>query len=71
MDDTINASDVQIHVQPAASLTVQRHDLISKSMPLLQAVSGQWMSRKYDNLGIRCLCAIYDRTTDRMVVHVP
>lgn len=36
MDDTINASDVQIHVQPAASLTVQRHDLISKSMPLPQ-----------------------------------
>jgi hypothetical protein len=70
MDDTINALDVQIHAQPA-----MLND--TKTRPDIQIyarradVTSQWMSKKYNNLEIKFLYAIYDRTTGKMVVHVP
>jgi hypothetical protein len=70
MDHTINASDVHIHVQPTMlDDTSTRLDI--QIYAATADVTGQWMSKSYDNLEIRSLYGIYDRTTDKMVVHVP
>lgn len=71
MDHTINASDVQIHVQPAAMLDDTKTRLDIQIYAATADVTGQWMSKEYNNLEIRSLYAKYDRTTDKMVVHVP
>ena len=71
MDHTINASDVQIHVQPAAMLDNTKTRLDIQIYAATADVTGQWMSKEYNNLEIRSLYAKYDRTTDKMVVHVP
>jgi hypothetical protein len=71
MDHTINASGVQIHVQPAAMLDDTKTRLDIQIYAATAYVTGQWMNKKYNNLEIRSLYAIYDRTTDKMVVHVP
>ena len=63
MDQTINASDVQIHLQPAI-LDIQIYAAAAD-------VTGQWMSEGYNKLEIKSLYGIYDRTTDKMIVHVP
>jgi hypothetical protein len=70
MDHTINASDVQIHVQPAM-LDDTKTRLDIQIYAATADVTGQWMSKSYNNLEIRSLYGIYDRTTDKMVVHVP
>jgi hypothetical protein len=70
MDHTINASDVQIHVQPAM-LDDTKTRLHIQIYAATADVTGQWMSKSYNNLEIRSLNGIYDRTTDKMVVHVP
>ncbi|MDQ3852610.1 MAG: hypothetical protein M3299_07235 [Thermoproteota archaeon] len=62
MDHTINASDVQIHVQPAAMLDDTKTRLDIQIYAATADVTGQWMSKKYNNLEIRSLYAIYDRT---------
>ena len=67
MDHTIDPSDVQIHVQPAAMLDGTKTRLDIQIYAATAAVSGQWMSKKYNNLGIRCLYAIYDRTTEELL----
>jgi hypothetical protein len=71
MDHTIDASDVQIHVQPAAMHDATKTRLGIEIYAATADVTCQWMGKKYNNLGIRSLYAIYDRTTDKMVVHVP
>ena len=70
MDHTINASDVQIHVQPAM-LDDTKTRLDIQIYAATADVTGQWMSKSYNNLEISSLYGIYDRTTDKMVVHVP
>lgn len=70
MDHTINASNVQIHVQPA-SLDDTKTRLDIQIYAATANVTGQWMSKSYNNLEIRSLYGIYDRTTDKMAVHVP
>jgi hypothetical protein len=34
-------------------------------------VTGPWVSKTYNNLEIKSLYGIYDRITDKMIVHVP
>jgi hypothetical protein len=70
MDHTINASDVQTHVQPAM-LDDTKTRLDIQIYAATTDVTGQWMSKSYNNLEIRSLYGIYDRTTHKMVVHVP
>jgi hypothetical protein len=70
MDDTINAIDVQIHVQPAMLDDTKTRLDIEIYAPRAD-VTCQWMSKKYNNLEIKFLYTIYDRTADKMVVHIP
>jgi hypothetical protein len=70
MDHNINASDVEIHVQPAV-LDDTKTRLDIRIYAATADVTGQWMSKSYNNVEIRSLYGIYDRTTDKMVVHVP
>ena len=70
MDQTINASDVQIHLQPAI-LDDTRTGLDIQIYAAAADVTGQWMSKGYNKFEIKSLYGIYDRTTDKMIVHVP
>ncbi len=69
-DHTINASDVQIQVQPTM-IDDTRTRLDIQIYAATADVTGQWISKSYNNLEIRSLYGIYDRTTDKMVVRVP
>jgi hypothetical protein len=70
MDHNINASDVEIHVQPTI-LDDSKTRLDIQIYAATADVTGQWMSKSYNNLEIRSLYGIYDRTNDKMVIHVP
>jgi hypothetical protein len=70
MDHTINASDVEIHVQPAI-LDDTRSRLDIQIYAAAADVAGQWMSKSYNKLEIKSLYGIYDRTSDKMIVHLP
>jgi len=70
LDHTINASNVQIHVQPAI-LDDTKTRLDIQIYTTTADVTGQWMSKSYNNLEIRSLYGIYDGTSDKMVIHVP
>jgi hypothetical protein len=70
MDHTINASDVQIHVQPAI-LDDTKTRLDIQIYAATADVTGQLMSKSYNKVEITSLYGIYDRTTDKMIVHVP
>jgi hypothetical protein len=70
MDHSINASDVQIDLQPTViDDTKTRLDI--QIYAATADVTGPWMSKSYNNLEMRSLYGIYDRTTDKMVIHVP
>src|ERR671925_137129 len=34
-------------------------------------VTGQWLSKSYNNLEIRSAYGIYNRVTDKMTIHIP
>jgi hypothetical protein len=70
MEHIINASDVQIHVDPT------RIDEANTRLDFLiyannAEVTGQWLSKSYDSLEIRSAYGIYNRITDKMTIHVP
>ena len=70
MGHTVKASNVQIHVQPGkVDDTKNRLDI--EIYAATADVTGQWVSRSYDNVEIRSLYGIYDRTTDKMIIHIP
>jgi hypothetical protein len=69
MDHTINASDVQIYVQPAI-LDDTKTGLDIQIYAAAADVTGQWLSKGYNNLEMKSLYGIYDKTTDKMIVHV-
>ena len=67
---TINASDVQIHVQPT------RIDDINTRLDFQiyansAQVTGELLSKSYNNLEITSTYGIYNRATDNMTIHVP
>jgi hypothetical protein len=68
VDHTINGSDVQIRVQPTDD-TNTRLDIQIYAADA--DVTGQLMSKSHNKLEIKSLYGIYDRTTDKMIVHVP
>jgi hypothetical protein len=70
MGHTINASNVQIDVQPTViddTKTKVNFEIYATKAD----VAGPWMSRSYNNLEIKSLYGIYDETTDKMIIHVP
>jgi hypothetical protein len=70
LEHTINASDVQIHVDPTRiDDTKTRFDL--QIYANNAEVTGQWLNRSYNNLDLKSVYLIYDRVTDKMVIHVP
>jgi hypothetical protein len=67
---TINASDVQIHVEPT------RIDDINTRLDFQiyansAQVTGELLSKSYNNLEITSTYGIYNRATDNMTIHVP
>jgi hypothetical protein len=70
MDHTINASNVQIDVNPT------RIDQVNTRLDFQiyadnAEVTGQWLSKSYNNLEIRSAYGIYNRLTDKMTIHIP
>jgi hypothetical protein len=70
MEHTINASDVQIHVNPT-----RIDDLNTRVDFQIYAnnaeVTGQWLSKSYNDIEIRSTYGIYNRITDKMTIHIP
>ena len=70
MEHTINASDVEMHVNPT------RIDGVGTRLDFQiyannAAVTGQLLSKSYDNFEIASAYGIYDRITDKMTIHIP
>jgi hypothetical protein len=66
----INASDVQIHVDPTR-IDEANTRLDFQIYANNAEVKGQWLSKSYDSLEIRSAYGIYDRETDKITVHIP
>ena len=70
MEHTINASDVEMHVNPT------RIDGVGTRLDFQiyannAAVTGQLLSKSYDNFEIDSAYGTYDRITDKMTIHIP
>jgi hypothetical protein len=70
MEHIINASDVQIRVDPTR-IDEANTRLDFQIYANNAEVTGQWLSKSYDNLEIRSAYGIYNRVTDKMTIHVP
>jgi hypothetical protein len=70
LDHTINASDVQIDVDPTRIDDMKTRFNIQIYADNAQ-VTGQWLTKTYYNLDLKSVYGIYDRATDNMVIHVP
>jgi hypothetical protein len=67
---TINASNVQIEVDPVQIDHNKTRFNIQISAGSAQ-VSGQWLNRTYENLDLKSVYGVYDRITDKMAIHIP
>lgn len=70
MEHTINASDVQIHVQPTR-IDEANTRLDFQIYANHADVTGQLLSKSYPNLEIRSVYGIHNRVTDKMTIHIP
>ena len=70
MEHIINASDVQIHVDPTR-IDDANTRLDFQIYANNAEVTGQWLSKSYDSMEIRSAYGIYDRFTDKMTIHIP
>lgn len=70
MDHIINASDVQIHVNPTR-IDEANTRLDFQIYANNAEVTGQWLSKTFNDLEIRSAYAIYNLITDKMTIHVP
>lgn len=70
MDHTINASDVQIHVDPTR-IGEANTRLDFQIYANNAEVTGQWLSKSYNDLEIRSAYGIYNLVTDKMTIHIP
>ena len=70
MEHMINASDVQIHVDPTR-IDDANTRLDFQIYANNAEVAGQWLSKSYDSMEIRSAYGIYDRVTDKMTIHIP
>jgi hypothetical protein len=70
MEHTINASDVQIHIDPTRiddANTRLEFQIYANNAE----VTGQLLSKSYNNLEIRSAYGIYNGLTDKMTIHIP
>ena len=70
MEHTINASNVEIHVDPTRiddANTRLEFQIYANNAE----VTGQWLSKSYNNLEIRSAYGIYNGLTDKMTIHIP
>jgi hypothetical protein len=70
MEHTINASDVEIHVDPTRiddANTRLEFQIYANNAE----VTGQLLSKSYNNLEIRSAYGIYNGLTDKMTIHIP
>ena len=70
MEHTINALDVQIHVDPTRiddANTRLEFQIYANNAE----VTGQLLSKSYNNLEIRSAYGIYNGLTDKMTIHIP
>jgi hypothetical protein len=70
MEHTINASDVQIHVDPTRiddANTRLEFQIYANNAE----VTGQLLSKSYNNLEITSAYGIYNGLTDKMTIHIP
>ena len=70
MEHTINASDVQIHVDPTR-IDEANTRLDFQIYANNAEVTGQLLSRSYNDLEIRSAYGIYNQATDKMTIHIP
>lgn len=70
MEHMINASDVQIHVNPAR-IDEPNTRLDFQIYANNAEVTGQLLSKSYNNFEIRSAYGIYNQVTDKMTIHVP
>jgi hypothetical protein len=70
MEHIINASDVQIHVDPTR-IDDANTRLDFQIYANNAEVTGQLLSKSYDSIEIRSAYGIYDRVTDKMAIHIP
>jgi hypothetical protein len=70
MEHIINASDVQIYVDPTR-IDEANTRLDFQIYANSAEVTGQWLNKSYNNLEIRSAYGIYNRVTDKMTIHIP
>jgi hypothetical protein len=70
MEHLINASDVQINVDPTR-IDDANTRLDFQIYANNAEVTGQWLSKSYNSIEIRSAYGIYDRVSDKMTVHIP
>ena len=70
MHHIINASDVQIHVNPTR-IDEANTRLDFQIYANNAEVTGQWLSKTFNDFEIRSAYAIYNLVTDKMTIHVP
>ena len=70
MEHTINASDVEIHVDPTR-IDDANTRLDFQIYANNAEVTGQSLNKSYNNLEIRSAYGTYNRVTDKMTIHIP
>ena len=70
LEHTINASDIVIHVTPTR-IDEANTRLDFQIFANNAQVTGQLLSKSYNDLNITSAYSIYDRNTDKMTVHIP
>jgi hypothetical protein len=70
LDHIINASDVQIYVNPTR-IDEQNTRLDFQIYANNAEVVGQWLNKSYTNLEIKSAYGIYNLATDKMTIHIP
>jgi hypothetical protein len=70
MDHMINTSDVRIHVDPTR-IDEANTRLDFQIYANNAEVTGQSLNKNYNNLEIRSAYGIYNRVTDKMIIHIP
>lgn len=70
MEHTINASDVQIHVDPTR-IDEANTRLDFQIYANNAEVTGPSLSKRYNNLEITSAYGIYNRVTDKITIHIP
>ena len=70
MEHVINASDVQIHVDPTR-IDEANTRLDFQIYANNAEVTGQLLSKSYNNLEITSAYGIYNQATDKMTIHIP